>query len=349
MKNNSSHILVIRLSAMGDVAMTVPVLAAFFEKYPNVKITVLTRKFLAPVFEPFPNVSVFEAEVKGRHQGFLGLWRLFRELKSLNIDVVADLHNVLRSNILKSFFAFTSIPFEQIDKGRLEKKVLTALKGGELKNSLKSTHQRYVDVFSNLGFSFDLSHAKPIDVLITSNKVKELVSGVSKKKIGIAPFAAYKSKMYPLEFMEDVICELNKSKAYQIFFFGGGATEIKVLQNFDTTYKNAVNCAGLLTFQEELQLISKLDIMVAMDSGNAHLAANYGVPILTLWGVTHPYAGFSPFNFGKNEMLMADRSVYPLIPTSIYGNKFPEGYENAMTTISPAEILRNIEKILLSN
>ena len=93
-KHPIKHILVIRLSAMGDVAMTVPVLERFIETYPEIRITVLTRAFFTPIFSELRNVSVVAADVKGKHKGVVGLYRLFLELKKLNIDAVADLHNV---------------------------------------------------------------------------------------------------------------------------------------------------------------------------------------------------------------------------------------------------------------
>ena len=97
-----------------------------------------------------------------------------------------------------------------------------------------------------------------------------------------------------------------------------------------------------LNFKEELQLISNLDLMLAMDSGNGHLAAIYGVPTITIWGITHPYAGFAPFGQPEENSLLADRTKFPFIPTSIYGNKMPDGYENAMETIHPDKILEKI-------
>ena len=70
------HILVIRLSAMGDVAITIPVIRAFIQQYPNVKITVLTRFFCTPFFRNLERVSVFSVDVKGKHKGVLGLYKL---------------------------------------------------------------------------------------------------------------------------------------------------------------------------------------------------------------------------------------------------------------------------------
>src|SRR5690606_10994259 len=152
---NAAHILVIRLSALGDVAMTVPVLRKLSETYPALKFTVLTRKFFAPIFEDLPNVEVFEADVKGRHKGLPGLKRLAGELRAKNIDAVADLHNVLRSTILKTFFQLYKIPVKQIDKGRAEKKALTR-KEKKVFKQLKTTHQRYADVFAALGYPIEL-------------------------------------------------------------------------------------------------------------------------------------------------------------------------------------------------
>ena len=152
MPKTIKHILVIRLSAMGDVAMTIPVLRAFTQQYPNVKITVLTRGFFNPFFRDLPNVTVFSPDLKGKHKGIFGLLKLSRALAKLNIDAVADLHNVLRTNILKFFFF--GINVVQIDKGREDKK---ALINGKNFVQLTTTHQRYVEVFKQLGFPLNLS------------------------------------------------------------------------------------------------------------------------------------------------------------------------------------------------
>ncbi|MCK0144089.1 glycosyltransferase family 9 protein [Arenibacter sp. F26102] len=330
---------------MGDVAMTVPVLSALVKQYPGLKVTVLTRSFFKPIFLDLDNVSIYEADVKGRHKGVFGLWKLFKELKDLNIDAVADLHNVLRSNILKRYFKFGATPFVQIDKGRAEKKALTALRSKEFRQ-LKTTHQRYADVFGKLGMPVDLQTAPVLPKRYIAPATSQLVDGKEKTWIGIAPFAAFDGKMYPLDLMEKVVDALNKTDLHKILLFGGGKNEQEQLEKWDTKFSNCINLVGKLPFQEELALISQLDLMVAMDSGNAHLAALFEVPTITLWGVTHPYAGFYPFGQNSNNAMLADRKQYPLIPTSVYGNKYPPGYENAMRTISPEDVVLKIEEIL---
>ena len=101
-----------------------------------------------------------------------------------------------------------------------------------------------------------------------------------------------------------------------------------------------------MSLSEELELISNLDLMVSMDSGNGHMAAMYGVPVITLWGVTHPYAGFAPFNQPESHSLTSDRESFPMIPTSVYGNKVPGGYENVMRTIPPTRVYERILQVL---
>ena len=333
------HILVIRLSAMGDVAMSVPVLRAFTQQHPNIKLTVLTREFFKPFFRDLENVTVCSPDLKGKHKGFFGLYKLSKELKSLGIDQVADLHNVLRTKVLKFFFFGKT--FKQIDKGRDEKKALVEGRNFE---QLKTTHERYADVFRSLGYNISLSNPNFPEQAKLDLSTQEYLGKDNKNWIGIAPFAQYQSKMYPLDLLERVIAEL--SKTHKIILFGGGNKEIKILNTLQNKYENVINLAGKLSLNQELNVISNLDVMLCMDSGNAHIAAMLGKRVVTIWNVTHPFAGFAPFNQPKEYCLQVNRSQFPLIPTSIYGNKFPENYKEASRTIAPETVIRKIESLL---
>ncbi len=340
-----AHILVIRLSAMGDVAMTVPVLRVVTQTYPEIKLTVVSRRLFAPLFADIPNVHFLEADIYGKHKGLFGLLKLTKEARELHIDAVADLHNVIRSKIVTRNLSLKGTQTATIDKGRAEKKKLTNAKGLGLV-LLKSTHQRYADVFEQLGLPVDLStHQFPERKPLTS-RLLTLIGKAPKKCIGIAPFAAYTSKTYPAELMKEVIAHLDSLNKYRILLFGGGTEEMTQLTEWAALFPNATNVAGALTFVEELNLISNLDVMVSMDSANGHLAALFGIPVITLWGVTHPYAGFTPFQQPEENQLKADRNQYPLIPTSVYGNKFPEGYENVMESIAPSKVVDKVLDLL---
>ena len=333
------HILVIRLSAMGDVAMTIPVLRALTNQYPDLKLTVLTKAFFKPLFRDIANVSVYEADIKGDHKGIFGLYKLSRLLKKTGFESVADLHNVLRSNLLKFFFFGKKVI--QIDKGRAEKKALTS---GKIFEQLKTTHQRYADVFEHLGYPIDLSNPiAPKGSKLTANAI-QLIGEDSKPLIGIAPFAAFKGKAYPLSQMQKVIEAL--SKGNKVLLFGAKGNEANQLQDIADKNDSIINLAGKLSLNDELDVISNLELMISMDSGNAHLAAMQGVKVLTVWGVTHPYAGFYPFHQDESNAILADRNQFPNIPTSVYGNIFPEGYDAVFSTISPEKILNKIETIL---
>ena len=342
------HILVIRLSAMGDVAMSVPVISAFVATHPEVKITVLTRAFFAPFFSEIPNVTVFVPDLKKKHKGFLGIWKLSKELLALNIDVVADLHDVLRSNILIQLLRLKGVPFKQIDKGRAGKKALISSENKFLK-PLKTSHERYAEVFRDIGFELRLEEGGLLLKKELPDSVKEYIGETEKNLIGIAPFAAHKGKMYPLSKMEKIVSELSKDVNTTILLFGGGKSEKLQLDKITKNYNNVLNVTNTFTFPEELSIISNLKLMLSMDSGNGHLAAMYGVPVVTIWGVTHPYAGFVPFNQPKENQIIPDLEKFPLIPTSIYGNKYPEGYLKCFDTISIKEVISKIQKRLKIN
>ena len=338
-----------RLSAMGDVAMTVPVLRAFVSQYPQVKITVISRPFFKPFFEGIPNLSFFAFDEKERHNGFLGLLRLFQDLKRLNIDAFADLHNVLRSKITRNLFALSGKKTASVDKGRAEKKALTQPENKVFKQ-LPTMFERHVKVFEQLGFIVDLSSRSVGTVFakkaVLSTEILALIGAENQKLIGIAPFAQYDSKVYPLDLMQEVINQLSKNLEYKILLFGGGKKEIEILDSFSANKENVINMAGKIKFQQELQLIGNLNVMLSMDSGNAHIAAMLGVKVITLWGATHPYAGFSPFNQPLENALVSDRNQFPKLPTSVYGNKKLNGYEGAMRTILPDTIVLKIKNFI---
>ena len=340
------HILVIRLSAMGDVAMTIPVIRALTKQHPHVKITFVSKAFLKPLFDPLENVTFYTADVDDEHKGVLGLYKLYKELKQLNITHIADLHNVLRSKIVRSYFKFSHSNIAVIDKGRAEKKALTRATNKVFKQ-LKTTHERYADVFDKLGFKIALSKSQKIAKSPLLKTVAELTEKKNEKWIGIAPFAAFDPKMYPLDLMKKVIAELSTN--YKIFLFGGGQKEIEILSEIEQQNKDCISVAGKLNLQEELNLIAHLDCMLAMDSGNAHFAAMLETPTITIWGATHPFAGFAPFKQPKEFCILPEIKKYPLLPTSIYGNKKIEGYENVMRTILPETVIEKVTTALKMN
>ena len=332
-----------RLSAMGDVAMTGPILRAFNAKYPNVKLTVISTPFFQPLFNNLPNVSFLPFDKKGKHKGFLGLFRLFLDLRKSNIDAFADLHNVLRLKVFRKLLALTGKKVAFTHKGRTEKKEVTRAVN-KIFRPLPTVFERHAKVFEELGFPIDLSNPTFPDKSKLSSEILSVVGEKTQKWIGIAPFAQHDSKVYPLDLMEKVIDQLAQNPGNKILLFGGGKKEIETLESLTKSYNNVISVAGKLKFNQEIQLISNLDVMLSMDSGNGHIAAIFGVKTITLWGATHPYLGFSPFHQPEENSLVSDRNLYPKLPTSIYGNKKVEGYEDAMRTILPESVVEKINQ-----
>ncbi|MEZ4795102.1 MAG: glycosyltransferase family 9 protein [Flavobacteriaceae bacterium] len=339
------HIVVLRLSALGDVAMTIPVLLSLQKKFPEVKLTIVSRPFFKPLFDQLHNVSFWAAELEDTHKGFWGLRKLAKEIKTFQPDAIADLHNVLRTKVVRTFLKFSGISWASINKGRTEKKLLVNAQGNPI-SPLKTTHERYADVFRELGFDLKIAPPLYLQKSAMPSKVLEFIGNAPKKLIGIAPFAAFAGKIYPLEQMRETLDLLEASGEYQIVLFGGGEAEHQKLETLSKGLKTVSNSATFFSLEEELSLISNLDLMVSMDSANGHLAAMFGIPVLTLWGITHPFAGFIPFYQPMENQLLSDRAKYPLIPTSVYGNKCPQGYENAIQTIAPMTIVERIRQLV---
>ena len=345
-QKKDKSILVFRFSALGDIAMTIPVLRAFFNTYPNQKIIFVSRGFVEPLFKEFDNLEFISVDFNNDFKGLKGLLKLFKTLRKNKIKAVADLHNVLRTKILKLFFKLTFIKVQSIEKGRSERKKLTQKKNKKFK-PLTPIHYRYCDVFGRLGFPIDLTnHEYPIKPFLPENSEEQkiLSKSAGKRIIGIAPFASFAGKSYPLDLMQNVIAYLQKN--HLIYLFGGGENELKQIKVWENAYDNVIDIASPFNLTEQINIITYTDLMISMDSANGHIAANYGVPVLTIWGMTHPFCGFTPFDQGIENSIMIDRNVYPEIPTSVFGNKIPKGYESAFRSIEPKEVIEKALEIL---
>lgn len=344
-RNKQTHILVIRLSAMGDVAMTVPVLQAFIRQYPQTRITVVTKSFFTPIVAQLPDVEVFGVDTKKEFKGFLGVIKLWRLLNKKPITHVADLHDVLRSRLLSFLFRVSGVTIARINKGRTEKNQLVRALNKRF-IPLKSSHERYADVFTELGF--------PIQNLGEVFLCKRAIQGSldvlfdkGKKHVGIAPFAAHSAKAIAPDRMKSIIQKLIANTDIKVLLFGAGKQEEGVLNTWEAELgKQVVSVAGRVSLEKELSVISQLDLMLAMDSGNGHLAAMFGIPVITLWGVTHPNAGFTPFLQPQENQITPDLEKFPLIPTSIYGNKCPKGYDRVIDTIPIDTIVNKVLEVL---
>ncbi|AEV32496.1 ADP-heptose:LPS heptosyltransferase [Owenweeksia hongkongensis DSM 17368] len=314
------HLVVLRFSAIGDVALTVPVIAQIKQTYPEVKITVVTRGFLKSLFSAV-DVNFLEADLNGRHKGFKGIKKLHSDIKKLNPDKIIDLHGVLRTHILKRFFSLNRIPFFSINKGREGKKELTRKENKVWKQQKHST-TRYAEVFAEAGFPINWKTESIPHLKYTNPKAEEVWAEIkteSTATIGIAPLTTFKGKTWPWEKVEELVQQLCEQQIQVVLFGGKGDKEI--LDKLTLNQTLVSNLAGKLPFDAEIALMKKLDAMVSMDSSNMHLATLAGTPVVSIWGATHTLAGFGPL--GKNDHLIAEipKEELDCRPCSVFGNK----------------------------
>jgi ADP-heptose:LPS heptosyltransferase len=312
-----AHIVVFRFSALGDVAMTVPVIKLLLQQHPDLHVTYVSTGFMQPLFEGIDRLLFLSADLKEKHSGVTGLFRLFKIIrKNRSIDAVADLHNVLRTKIIRGFFSFSGLKTAVIDKGRKEKAELTRIENKDFR-SLKSTFGRYADVFAKLGYPVVLPEACSLKPAASSQSPAARIPGNFKYKIGIAPFAKHLQKQYPIEKIEAVVKMLNADNDKEIIFFGG-KEDVNKLQSLEKEFPNTKNYAGKFSLQEELQIMSTLDLMVSMDSANMHLASLVNVPVVSIWGGTHPYAGF--YGWQQDPLNAVQVDLY-CRPCSVFGKR----------------------------
>ena len=315
-----AHILVIRFSAIGDMAMTVPVIDSLARQHPENRYTVLSQTFLKSLFLYCPdNMQFIGVDLHNDFKGIRGMYRLYRKLLKQNFDAVADLHDVLRTKLLRIFFRCSGLTVKHIDKGRKEKRLLTR-KENKLFRQLKPTTERYADVFRALGQTLAPLYFRSIfgSSCGDFSNIEPLTGKKSGVWIGIAPFAKHEGKIFPLDRMEEVVAYFSGKADTTVFLFGGGAIEKAILEKWCAKYPQTVSIVGKLTISNELILISHLDVMLSMDSANMHLASLTATPVVSIWGATHPYAGFYGYNQLPDNAIQVEMICRPC---SVYGNK----------------------------
>ena len=320
-----TRILAYRFSAFGDVAMTVPVFTEFLQQNPDVEVVMVSRKNFQDLFEGIPNL-IFKGIDFDEYKGILGLRKLGKLLlKEVQPDYIADLHDVIRTKTLDLFFIKNGFKVYKINKGKEEKEQLTDVWNLD-KKKLTPTSERYADVFRSMDFKLELSHQ-----YATNSSLKN--------GIGIAPFAQHKGKMLPLEKTFEVAKILAGN--HKVYFFGGGKNEVEILNTWETQIPNTKNLAGSLTLKQELQKISELEVMISMDSANMHLASLVGTRCVSIWGSTHPYAGF--LGYGQSENDIVQVKDLTCRPCSVFGDK--ECYRGDWACLEEIEIQKIINLI----
>lgn len=329
------HLLVLRTSAMGDVAMVPHALRALCAAYPDLKVTVATQPLFRPFFEGQP-VDFLDVDTRGAHHSLRGMWHLAAEARRLGVDAVADIHDVLRSKAFRLSMRLHGIPTAHIDKGRAEKRRFIR-SGGRGMKPLRHTVLRYCDVFRRLGFVFD-------DPAPAAHRTLENPFGAKQGRwVGFAPFSAHRGKTYP-EAQSRELVRLLSERFERVFIHSGGGSERAFAEEMERAYPNVTALAGKVRLAGEMALVSNLDCVVAMDSLVMHLAALVGTPVVSIWGATHPGLGFLGYGVPEAGIIQADLECRPC---SVFGNKpCRYGDWHCLTAIRPETVADRVERLI---
>ncbi len=317
--NTPRTILITRFSAVGDIAMTIPLLYSLAVAYPDKRFVFVSRERFGRFLVNAPSNLIFEGVNLDEYKGMAGLYRLKKRLMKHNPDAIADLHNVLRTKVLRLFLRLSGVKCASQDKGRAEKRALTSA-SNKNKHQLKSTFERYREVFVKLGLDFT-----PDFVSLFGGSKGDLstLGDVVPQKggdrwIGIAPFARHGGKIYPPERLEKVVASLSGREGLKIFCFGNGKEEEAVVNSWCSKYPGVYSFVGKSDFSGELTLISNLELMLSMDSANMHIASLVNTPVVSVWGATSPLAGFLGWRQKEEDCIQLPLECRPC---SIFGNK----------------------------
>ena len=306
------RLLVVRLSALGDVAILEPVLRQRASSNPDVLFLVAGPPRLEPLFKDMENVQYVPTEKRQKPR------ELYRQLSALKPDRVADMHHVLRVIGLDWLFRLHGVRVSSIRK--------------HTARSMPSW-QRYDRVLDRCGLKGTVSPGGYWQTMADAGRPRV---------VGVAPFAQHQGKIWSLDKMERLVAMLSE-RGYQVQLFGS-ATEASLLDSWAEKYERVESLAGKYGFAEELERIETLDVMVSMDSANMHFASCKGVPVVSIWGATHPCRGFYGW---RQNLTWAVQKEMECRPCSKYGNKpCKYGDYRCMQSIETEEVMGRIETLL---
>ncbi|MDE6273401.1 MAG: glycosyltransferase family 9 protein [Muribaculaceae bacterium] len=342
--NSSGDILISRFSALGDVAMTLAPIYDACLSNPSRRFILLTRCHPASLFiNPPANLVIHPIDTSDYH-GLGGLRRLHRELrKAYDITAYADLHDVLRTQILRLLFRLQGgVRIAKVDKGRAARRRLTRKLRKHLV-PLTPMSERYADTLAAVGAPGAGKFTSIFPDKGRDSRTPGKKEEAGEYKVAIAPFAAHEGKIYPYDLMEKVIAELISHPEVKIYIFGFGDKEKAIIEQWRSNLsedqsERVINMAAEKSgLPAELALISECDVMLSMDSANMHLASLAGTRTVSIWGATHPYCGFRPRNVSDHDILQLDMTCRPC---SVFGNKkCHRGDYHCLRGISPRRIV----------
>ncbi len=316
--------------------MTVHAVAALRRSYPDVAITVLTRRAWVPFYRDIERIDFMTLEGANGEKGFKRVCQLAGEAVASGVTHVADLHDVLRTKLLRALLRLRGCRIAKIDKEKALKQRATRLTNKDL-TPLRHSVERYADVLARVGYSIDLPNVEHHSRVLPS-PFGERTEG---RWIGIAPFSKQEGKTYPSPLREQLV-EQAAEAFDRVFVFSGGGAEREFAGTMESRHKNVTAVFGRIRLDEEVDLMANLDAMVSMDSSAMHMASLVGTPTVSVWGATHPATGFYGWGGDAENQVQLD---LPCRPCSVYGEKACQFGDYRCMRVAPERIIERLNAI----
>lgn len=317
----SLKILVIRLSSMGDIIYTTPIVRCLKLQLLDAEIHFLTKSAFKYIYEgnPFVNKLLLLQE---------NLNDTIREIKAENYDYLIDLHNNLRTSVIKFR---TGVPASTYKKQPLKKWLFLKWKWNLV--SEKHLVERYMEAVAFLGVKND---EQPINYYLKQQyQLADLLPVTHLPKFVVFIIGAtHFTKRMPNE----KVAAICKNIELPVVLLGGNDVEANGDQIASFTGKKTYNACGKLTLDQSVFILTKAEKIVGFDTGLTHIAEAFDRPIASVWGGTTPdLLGVSPYKVKNAEVVGIDLACRPCSKFGL--EKCPLGHFKCMHNIPNQQII----------
>jgi len=313
--NKLNKILIIRLSSLGDILLTTPIIRSLKNKYPHLTIDFVLRKEYEDTLSFNPHIqNIFSLTRK--YEASLVKKKLINE----HYDLVVDLQNNLRSRSLSKNISKNIVRFK---KPNLSKFLLVNFKINRLKNAIPIPVR-----YANSIPKFTLDNKGP--ELFIDKSVKTSIDNTI-PTIAFCPGSRHKTKMWP----EEYFIELGKkfiANNFQLVLFGG-KDDLEVCSRMKMAIPGVIDLSNDNILFETAINMKNCKTIICNDSGLMHSALAVNIPVVAIYGSTVKEFGFAPY---KGKSLVLENNLLSCRPCSHVGrDDCPKKHFKCMLEITP--------------
>ncbi len=323
---NSKRILIIRLSSLGDVLLTTPVIRAIKKLFPDAAIDFLVREEYADAIKFNPYINVVHALSRSEKSKFL-----IKVLKGNKYNFIVDLQNNVRSRLLIGSLGLTTYFFK---KPNWDKYLLVRFKINRYKE-IKSITEMYCESIPGLKLDkLGLELHTPLNI--------STCLPLKNNYIGLCPGSKHFTKRWPSAYFIDLGNEL-LNKGYEILVFGG-RDDKEICALVTSQINGSINLCNDNDLLKTATEIRNCKLVVCNDSGLMHVAASVGVPVITIFGSSVREFGFSPY--GVPNLILENKSLSCRPCSHIGRSNCPKKHFKCMKEITPQIVSENVTQFL---